>query len=131
LQVKESAERLFSRRLRHVFYLVMLAVLIGLLVSYWSWVDAQVRAAVVISSVLEAPILTPAAEAVSGEPGFDDVPVAGDPALVERPTGDGPWPAIFLVNGTVPEGRKLPEVRNLAEGFARPGTSWSCPTCPD
>ena len=121
MQVKESAERLFSRRLRRVFYLVMLAVLIGLLVSYWSWVDAQVRAAVVISSVLEAPILTPAAEAVSGEPGFEDVPVAGNPTLVARPAGDGPWPAIFLVNGAVREGRKLPEVRNLAEGFARAG----------
>ena len=121
MQVKESAERLFSRRLRRVFYLVMLAVLIGLLVSYWSWVDAQVRAAVVISSVLEAPILTPAAEAVSGEPGFEDVPVAGNPTLVASPAGDGPWPAIFLVNGAVREGRKLPEVRNLAEGFARAG----------
>ena len=121
MQVKESAKRLFSRRLRRVFYLVMLAVLIGLLVSYWSWVDAQVRAAVVISSVLEAPILTPAAEAVSGEPGFEDVPVAGNPTLVARPAGDGPWPAIFLVNGAVREGRKLPEVRILAEGFARAG----------
>jgi pimeloyl-ACP methyl ester carboxylesterase len=121
LQVKESAERLFSRRLRRVFYLVMLAVLIGLLVSYWSWVDAQVRAAVVISSVLEAPILTPAAEAMGGEPGFEDVPVAGNPTLVASPAGDGPWPAIFLVNGAVREGRKLPEVRNLAEGFARAG----------
>jgi pimeloyl-ACP methyl ester carboxylesterase len=99
----------------------LLAVVIGLLVSYWSWVDAQVRAAVVISSVLEAPVLTPAAEAVSGEPSFEDVPVAGNPALVARPAGEGPWPALFLVNGTVREGRKLPEVRNLAEGFARAG----------
>ena len=100
---------------------MLLAVLIGLLVSYWSWVDAQARAVVVISSVLEAPVLTPAAEAVSGEPGFKDVPVAGNPTLVARPAGEGPWPAIFLVNGTVREGRKLPEVRNLAEGFARAG----------
>jgi len=121
LRGKDSAERLSSRRLRRAFYLVMLAVLIGLLVSYWSWLDAQVRAAVVISSVLEAPILTPAAEAVSGEPSFEDVPVAGNPALVARPAGGGPWPAIFLANGTVREGRKLPEVRNLAEGFARAG----------
>ena len=98
-----------------------LAVLIGLLVSYWSWVDAQARAVMVISSVLGAPVLTPAAEAVSGEPGFEDVPVAGNPTLVARPAGEGPWPAIFLVNGTVREGRKLPEVRNLAEGFARAG----------
>src|SRR5215204_7661128 len=99
----------------------MLAVLIGMLVSYWSWVDAQVRAAVVISSVLEAPILTPAAEAVSGEPGFEDISVAGNPALVARPAGKGPCPAVFVVNGTVRQGRKLPEVRNLAEGFARAG----------
>jgi dienelactone hydrolase len=38
-----------------------------------------------------------------------------------RPAGERPWPAIFLVNGTVRKGRKLPEVRNLAEGFARAG----------
>ena len=118
---KYSAERRSGRRLRRAFYLLMLAVLIGLLVSYWSWVDAQARAVVVISSVLDAPVLTPAAEAVSGEPGFEDVPVAGNPTLVARPAGEGPWPAIFLVNGTVREGRKLPEVRNLAEGFARAG----------
>jgi pimeloyl-ACP methyl ester carboxylesterase len=121
LRRKATAERLSGRRLRRAFYLVLLAVLIGLLVSYWSWVDAQARAVVVISSVLDAPVLTPAAEAVSGEPGFEDVPVAGNPTLVARPAGEGPWPAIFLVNGTVREGRKLPEVRNLAEGFARAG----------
>jgi pimeloyl-ACP methyl ester carboxylesterase len=121
LRGKDSAERLSRRSLRRAFFLVMLAVLIGMLVSYWSWVDAQVRAAVVISSVLEAPILTPAAEAVSGEPGFEDVSVAGNPALVARPAGEGPWPAVFVVNGTVRQGRKLPEVRNLAEGFARAG----------
>jgi pimeloyl-ACP methyl ester carboxylesterase len=121
LRRKDSAERLSGRRLRRAFYLVLLAVLIGLLVSYWSWVDAQARAVVVISSVLDAPVLTPAAEAVSGEPGFEDLPVAGNPTLVARPAGEGPWPAIFLVNGTVREGRKLPEVRNLAEGFARAG----------
>jgi pimeloyl-ACP methyl ester carboxylesterase len=94
---------------------------VGTLAVYWSWVDAQARAAVVISSVLEAPVLTPAVDAVSGEPRLEDSPVAGNPALVVWPAGDGPWPAIFLVNGTVPEGRKLPEVRQLAEGFARAG----------
>ena len=102
---KNPAERLSGRRLRRAFYLVLLAVLIGLLISYWSWVDAQARAVVVISSILEAPVLTPAAEAVSDEPGFKDVSVAGNPALVARPAGDGPWPAVFVVNGTVPEGR--------------------------
>ena len=101
--------------------LLLLAVLVGTLAVFWSWVDAQARAAVVISSVLQAPVLTPAVDAVSGEPRFEDSPVAGNPALVLRPAGDGPWPAVFVVNGTVPEGRKLPEVRRLAEGFARAG----------
>jgi pimeloyl-ACP methyl ester carboxylesterase len=100
---------------------VLLAVVVGLSISYWSWVDAQARAIVVISSVLDTPVLTPAVEAVGEEPRLSSARVAGNPSLVVRPAGEGPWPAIFLVNGTVPEGRKLPAVRNLAEGFARAG----------
>ena len=114
---KESAERPSGRRLRRASYLVLLAVVIGSFISYWSWVDAQARAVVVISSVLDTPVL----EAAGEDPCFSQARVAGNPSLVVRPAGEGPWPAIFLVNGTVPEGRKLPEVRNLAEGFARAG----------
>ncbi len=109
------------RRPRRIFYVVLLAALLGLTVSFWSWVDAQARAVVVISSVLDTPVLTPAVRVTSGEPRLSDTRVAGYPALVAKPAGEGPWPAIFLVNGTVPEGRKLPAVRNLAEGFARAG----------
>jgi pimeloyl-ACP methyl ester carboxylesterase len=108
-------------RLRRTTYLVLLAVLIGLFASCWSWVDAQARAVVVISSVLDAPVITPAASAISGDPRLSDVRVAGNPSLVVRPAGKGPWPAIFVVNGTVPEGKDLPGVRHLAEGFARAG----------
>jgi len=121
LRGKDSAESLYSRRLRRAFYLVLLALAIGLSISYWSWVDAQARAVVVIFSVLDTPVLKPAVEAAGGDPGFSESTVAGHQALVVRPAGEGPWPTIFLVNGTVPEGRKLPEVRNLAEGFARAG----------
>jgi pimeloyl-ACP methyl ester carboxylesterase len=121
LRGKASTEGYSGRRLRRVLYLVSLAVAIGLSISYWSWADAQARAIVVISSVLDTPVLTPAVEAAGEEPRFSDTPVAGNPSLVVRPAGQGPWPAIFLVNGTVPEGRKLPAVRNLAEGFARAG----------
>jgi pimeloyl-ACP methyl ester carboxylesterase len=110
-----------GRRLRRAFYVVLLAALVGLTVSFWSWVDAQARAAVVISSVLDAPVLTPAVRATSGEPRLSDARVAGYPSLVARPAGEGPWPAVFVVNGTVPEGRELPAVRNLAKGFARAG----------
>ena len=118
---KDSVEKLSGSRLRRAFYLVLLAVVIGLSISYWSWVDAQARAVVVISSVLDVPVLTPAVEAAGGDPRPSQARVAGNPSLVVRPAGEGPWPAIFLVNGTVPEGRRLPAVRNLAEGFARAG----------
>jgi acetyl esterase/lipase len=107
--------------LRRTIYLVLLALLVGLGVSYWSWVDAQARAVVVISSVLDAPVVTPAIRATSGDPRLSDARVAGYPSLLAKPAGKGPWPAIFIVNGTVPEGRKLPAVRHLAEGFARAG----------
>jgi pimeloyl-ACP methyl ester carboxylesterase len=121
LRGKDSAERLSHRRFRRVFYVVLLAILAALSATYWSWVDAQARALVVISSVLDTPVLTPAVEAAGEEPRLSSVRVAGNPSLVVRPAEEGPWPAIFLVNGTVPEGRKLPAVRNLAEGFARAG----------
>jgi acetyl esterase/lipase len=75
----------------------------------------------VISSVLDAPVVTPAIRATSGDPRLSDARVAGYPSLLAKPAGKGPWPAIFIVNGTVPEGRKLPAVRHLAEGFARAG----------
>jgi acetyl esterase/lipase len=124
LRGRVTAGKVFGRRRRRGFYLVLLAVLavlVGLTISFWSWMDAQARAVVVISSVLDAPALTPAVKATSGNPRLSDGRVAGYPSLVARPAGEGPWPAIFVVNGTVPEGRELPEVRHLAEGFARAG----------
>ena len=111
----------FRRRRRGAVLGALLAVLLAVLLVFWSWVDAQARAVVVISSVMDAPVLTPVAEAVSGEPRFGEATVAGNPALIARPAGDGPWPAVFFVNGTVPEGKKLPEARRLAGGFARAG----------
>ncbi|MBA2510460.1 MAG: hypothetical protein H0V28_03170 [Rubrobacteraceae bacterium] len=121
LRVRVRREKKFRRRRRGAILLVLLAVLVVVALVSWSWVDAQARAVVVISSVLDAPVLTPTVQTVSGEPRLSDETVAGNRALVARPAGDGPWPAVFFVNGTVPEGRKLPEARRLAEGFARAG----------
>ena len=92
-----------------------------LVTSRWSWIDAQVRTVVVLSSTLETPSLAPVVEGVTGEPRFVQASVAGNPALVVRPRGEGPWPALFFVNGVVTKGRKLPEVRRLAEGLGRAG----------
>ncbi len=121
LRGSDAAQKRPGRRFRRAIYLVLFAALVGLSISYWSWVDAQARAVVVISSVLDTPALTPTVRATSEVPRLSDARVAGYPSLVARPAGEGPWPAIFLVNGTVPEGRKLPAVRDLAEGFARAG----------
>lgn len=130
MQVRVRREKQFRRRRRVALLLVLLAILLGILFIFWSWVDAQARAVVVISSVTDVPVITPAAEAASGEPRFSDETVAGNPALVARPAGEGPWPAVFFVNGTVPEGRKLPEARRLAGGFARAGYLVVLPNLP-
>jgi pimeloyl-ACP methyl ester carboxylesterase len=107
------------------FWRLLLAVLLStavLLVALkWSWIDAQARTVVVLSSVLETPTLTPVVESVTDEPRLEDTSVAGNPAFVLKPRGEGPWPAIFFVNGVVTKGRELPEVRRLAEGLARAG----------
>ncbi len=99
-------------------FLLAMSILIAVLPVglKWSWIDAQARAVVVLSSVLETPRLTPAVEAVTGQPRFVEASVAGNPAFVVKPKGEGPWPALFFVNGVVTEGRKLPEVRRVAEG---------------
>ena len=99
----------------------LLVAAASLAVLWWSWIDAQARAVVVLSSVLEPPVLTQAFNGATAEPRFEETLVAGNPALVAKPGGEGPWPALFFVNGAVPQGRKLPEVRRLAGGFARAG----------
>lgn len=101
--------------------LVFLLFVAVLTVVFWFHIIAQARATIVLSSVLETPVVMPVVEAVTREPAVEDDYVAGNPALIVRPGGDGPWPAIFFVNGTVQEGRELPEVRRLAEGLARAG----------
>ena len=112
----EKSRKKFRRLL-----LLAFALTAALAVAKWSWIDAQARAVVALSPLLETPVLTPAVEAVTGEPRFSETIVAGNPSLVVRPQGEGPWPAIFFVNGVVTEGRNLPEVRKLAEGLARAG----------
>ena len=110
-----------SLRTRRLFVLAFLAGAVALAAIYWSWIDAQARAMVVLSSVLETPGLTPVVQTLTREPSIEDTVFAGRPALVAKPAGEGPWPAILFVNGTVPEGREYPEVQNLARGLARAG----------
>ncbi|MDQ3911897.1 MAG: hypothetical protein M3305_09045 [Actinomycetota bacterium] len=105
----------------HLFVLALLAVAMGLAVAGWPWIDAQARATFVLSPLLETPVLTPAVETLTREPRLEDTVFEGNPTLIAEPGGEGPWPALLFVNGTVPEGRTLPEVRSLARGLARAG----------
>src|SRR5215212_4431962 len=117
-----SDERGDTRTLLDRWRLIVLAlVVVGvvLVATGWSWIDAQARAVVVVSSVLETPILTPAVEAATEEPVVEDTVFAGRPALVARPEGEGPWPALLFVNGVVREGRNYPPVQNLDRGHPR------------
>src|SRR5215210_5847159 len=119
-----SDERGDTRTLLDRWRLIVLAlvvVVVVLVATGWSWIDAQARAVVVVSSVLETPILTPAVEAATEEPVVEDTVFAGRLALVARPEGEGPWPALLFVNGVVREGRNYPPVQNLARGLARAG----------
>ena len=95
------------------------AVVLGLM--FRGYVGAQARAGVVLVSFLEAPVLSPTVSTVAGEPRLYEERVAGNPALVAEPTGEGPWPAILLLNGAVPQGKDLPEARSLAASLARAG----------
>jgi pimeloyl-ACP methyl ester carboxylesterase len=104
-----------------LFVLAILGAAVILVALCWSLAVAQARAVVVLSSVLEAPVLTPAVEVLTREPVVEDTVFAGRPSLVVKPAGEGPCPAILFVNGTVPEGRNYPEVQNLARGLARAG----------
>ena len=75
---------------RRLFALALVVVVLMLAVAGWSWIDGQTRAVVVVSSVLETPVLTPAIEAVTEEPLVEDTVFAGRPALVAKPEGEGP-----------------------------------------
>ena len=73
MQGRVAAGKISGRRFLRASYVV----LVGLTISFWSWVDAQARAVVVISSVLDAPAITPAVKATSGDLRLSDTRVAG------------------------------------------------------
>ena len=109
---------------RRVFLIVvagLLCLCVAVAAFSHAWVSAQWRAVVVLSTVLEAPVLSPATDLATGEPLIEERRVAGVPATVARPPGEGPWPALLFVNGATPRGRDEPALQLLAEGLARAG----------
>jgi len=109
------------------------AILVGALalgIAYRSWIGAQYRAVVVLSTTLETPVLTWAVEGLTGEPRVEEVEIAGVPATLARPNGDGPWPAFVFLNGATELGRAHPDVQRLARGLARAGYLTLVPDLP-
>jgi alpha-beta hydrolase superfamily lysophospholipase len=99
----------------------LLATAVAVGVVYRSWIDAQARAAIVLSTTLETPVLTWAARQLTGEPRVEEIRVAGVPTTLVRPDGDGPWPSFVFLNGATDLGRAHPDVQRLARGLARAG----------
>jgi pimeloyl-ACP methyl ester carboxylesterase len=111
-------------RIARPLRLIALAyVALGLVavVLYRSALAAQADAVVVLSTVLETPVLTWTVERLTDEPHLEETVVAGAPTTVVRPGGSGPWPALVFVNGATPRGRHHPDVEDLARGLARAG----------
>lgn len=109
-----------GRRALAAVLVLLLAALVATVV-FRSWVGAQARAVVVLSTTIETPVLTWAVAVVTAEPRVQETMVAGVPATLVRPPGDGPWPAVVFVNGATALGRHHPDVERLARGLARAG----------
>ncbi|MGH3090084.1 MAG: hypothetical protein ACRDSJ_22620, partial [Rubrobacteraceae bacterium] len=111
-----------GRRFRLRFVLLLVLIVVAVLgVIFRPAISAQYRAAIVLSSVLEPPVLTPLAETLTNEPTIEETTITGVPTLVARPGGEGPYPALVFMNGAVPPGNDEPTVRRLARGLARAG----------
>jgi pimeloyl-ACP methyl ester carboxylesterase len=101
--------------------IALVAAAVGFGVGYRSWIGAQARAVVALSTTLETPLLTWAVTGLTDEPRVEDVVVVGVPATLARPGGDGPWPVFVFLNGATERGRAHPDVQRLARGLARAG----------
>ena len=84
-------------------------------------VTARFRSFVLMSIVLDLPLLARAANAVTREPRVESLEVDDVPVEITRPAGRGPWPAFVFVTGAHPLRRREPVVERVARGLARAG----------
>lgn len=91
---------------------------------------AQVNAVVVLGTALDTPVVEQGVALLTREPTVSETTVAGAPTTFGRPAGDGPWPALVIVNGATPEGRREPALQRLVRGLARAGYVVALPDLP-
>ncbi len=95
-----------------------------------SWVAAQARVVVTVSTTLEIPILDGFVGLLTDEPRIAERSVAGVETTIFEPARAGSHHAIVFVNGATPLGREEPPVVRLAEGLARAGYRVYVPDLP-
>lgn len=79
------------------------------------------RSIVLLSIVLDVPLLGRTARGLTREPSAETFEIDGVPVEIVRPAGEGPWPAFLFVNGAHPLRREEPVVQRLSRGLARAG----------
>jgi hypothetical protein len=99
--------------------LALVGVVLGLV--FHTWVTAQTRTVVLLSEVLNAPVLKPVVDALTDAPVHQEVELAGSPTSVYHPPGRGPWPGLLFLTGADESGRKNHTVERVARGLARAG----------
>jgi pimeloyl-ACP methyl ester carboxylesterase len=101
--------------------LALAVAMTGMFVAAPARMSAQADTVIVLATTLEAPVLEQAVELMTAAPTVTDVTVAGAPTTLARPSGDGPWPALVVVNGATERGRNHPALQRLARGLGRAG----------
>jgi dienelactone hydrolase len=107
-----------------------LLVATGLGLAAGDRLTAHVHAVVVLGTALDTPVLEQGVALLTREPTVSETTVAGAPTTFGRPAGDGPWPALVIVNGATPEGRREPALQRLVRGLARAGYVVALPDLP-
>ena len=83
--------------------------------------NARRRSVVLLSIVLDIPLVGRAVRGVTREPHVETLEVDGVPVEIVRPGRGGPRPAFLFVNGAHPLRREEPVVQRLSRGLARAG----------
>jgi pimeloyl-ACP methyl ester carboxylesterase len=111
-----------------VFVFLLVASALGLAAG--DHIRAQAEAVVVLGTALDTPVVEQGVALLTREPTLSETTVAGAPTTFGRPAGDGPWPALVIVNGATPKGRHEPALQRLVRGLARAGYLVALPDLP-
>ena len=108
----------------------LLACALGATVAFWPWIDAQRRAAILLSGTSPTPVLSWVLRTATGSPKIEQTTLGGAPATLLQPAHGSSWHAVLLLPGTADQGRDNPRVMKLAKAIARAGYLVGVPDLP-